>query len=52
MQPLTDVVQMRVVRCFAEFVDARTEPFHVHDVTTFGEVQGSVLGCLYGEYAM
>lgn len=37
---------------FAELVDARTEAFHLHDVTTFGELHGSVIGCLYGEYAM
>lgn len=37
---------------FADFVDARPEPFHLHDVTTFGERHGQVLGCLYGEYAM
>ncbi|GAB5376161.1 MAG: hypothetical protein AcusKO_26230 [Acuticoccus sp.] len=37
---------------FADFVDARPEPFHLHDVTTFGERHGHSLGCLYGEYAM
>jgi len=37
---------------FAELVDARPEPFHLHDVTTFGELHGSVLGCLYGEYSL
>lgn len=36
----------------ADLVDARPEPFHLHDVTTFGEKRGRVFGCLLGEYAM
>lgn len=35
---------------FAEFVDARSEPFHLHDLITFGDRQGATVGCLYGEY--
>ena len=34
----------------AEFADARPEPFHLHDLITFGDRQGSTIGCLYGEY--
>ncbi|MEO1105588.1 MAG: hypothetical protein AAFW98_17940, partial [Pseudomonadota bacterium] len=34
------------------FVDARREPFHLHDVLTFGDVEGATVGCLYGEYVM
>lgn len=36
----------------AELVDARPEPFHLHDVTTFGQKKGHVFGCVFGEYAM
>ncbi len=36
----------------AELVDARPEPFHLHDVTTFAQKKGYVFGCLFGEYAM
>ena len=36
----------------AELVDARPEPFHLHDVTTFGEKRGRVFCCLFGEYAI
>ncbi|MEM0906860.1 MAG: hypothetical protein AAGJ94_05805 [Pseudomonadota bacterium] len=37
---------------FADFVDARTEPFHLHDVLTFGDRDGTTIGCLYGEYIL
>jgi len=37
---------------FAEFVDARREPFHLHDVITFGDVNGACVGCLFGEYTL
>ncbi|MEM9223614.1 MAG: hypothetical protein AAGB11_14630, partial [Pseudomonadota bacterium] len=32
------------------FVDARQEPFLLHDVVTFGDVRNATIGCLFGEY--
>ncbi|MEM8663214.1 MAG: hypothetical protein AAGF49_03710 [Pseudomonadota bacterium] len=34
------------------FVDARREPFHLHEVLTFGDVEETTIGCLFGEYVV
>ncbi len=44
--------QIPVDELLSDFVDARREPFHVHDVAILGEQEEATLGCLYGEYVV